>query len=141
MGVGDRIVVGGECKGSYEGGAVIAGVTPGMRVLYEEVFGPVAPVMTFDSDESACALVNESPYGLAAAIHSGSTERALKIANRIQVGMVHINDQTVNNEFQVPFGGMGSSGNSGRFGGPANIEEFTTSQWISVLEEGIPYPF
>ena len=139
--MGARIVVGGKRNGNYYEATVIADVTPDMLVFSAEVFGPVAPVMTFNSDADACNLVNESPYGLAAAIHSGSTERALKIANRIQVGMVHINDQTVNNEFQVPFGGMGSSGNSGRFGGPANIEEFTTSQWISVLEEGIPYPF
>lgn len=139
--MGARIVVGGKRNGNYYEATVIADVTLDMPVFSEEVFGPVAPVMTFDSDENACTLVNESPYGLAAAIHSGSTERALKIANRIQAGMIHINDQTVNNEFQVPFGGMGSSGNSGRFGGPANIEEFTTSQWISVMEEGIQYPF
>ena len=139
--MGARIVVGGKRNGNYYDATVIADVTPDMPVFSEEVFGPVAPVMAFDSDAEACDLVNDSPYGLAAAIHSGSTERALKIANRIRVGMVHINDQTVNNEFQVPFGGMGSSGNSGRFGGPANIDEFTTSQWISVMEEGIRYPF
>ncbi len=139
--MGARIVTGGKRQGNYYEPTVITDVTSNMPVFSEEVFGPVAPVMTFDSDSEACELVNESPYGLAAAIHSGSTERALKIANRIQVGMIHINDQTVNNEFQVPFGGMGSSGNSGRFGGPANIEEFTTSQWISVMEEGIQYPF
>ncbi|MBE93721.1 benzaldehyde dehydrogenase [Marinobacter sp.] len=139
--MGARVVAGGKRNGNYFEATVIADVTPEMPVFSEEVFGPIAPVMAFDSDDSACTLVNESPYGLAAAIHSGSTERALKIANQIQVGMVHINDQTVNNEFQVPFGGMGSSGNSGRFGGPANIEEFTTSQWVSVMEEGIQYPF
>lgn len=139
--MGARIVVGGKRNGNYYDATVIADVTPDMPVFSEEVFGPVAPVMAFDSDAEACDLVNDSPYGLAAAIHSGSTERALKIANQIRVGMVHINDQTVNNEFQVPFGGMGSSGNSGRFGGPANIDEFTTSQWISVMEEGIRYPF
>ena len=101
----------------------------------------VAPITLFDTDEDAIALVNVSSYGLAAAIHSTSTERALRIADRIKVGMVHINDQTVNNEFQVPFGGMGRSGTSGRFGGPANLDEFTTTQWISVMEQGIQYPF
>lgn len=139
--MGARIIVGGKRNGNYFDATVITDVTPDMPVFSEEVFGPVAPVMTFDSDADVCNLVSASPYGLAAAIHSRSTERALKIANQIQVGMVHINDQTVNNEFQVPFGGMGSSGNSGRFGGPANIDEFTTSQWISVMEKGIQYPF
>ena len=55
--------------------------------------------------------------------------------------MVHINDQTVNNEFHVPFGGMGASGNGGRFGGPANAHEFTQSQWVSVMDKPITYPF
>ncbi|MBA6421030.1 MAG: benzaldehyde dehydrogenase [Pseudomonas sp.] len=139
--MGARLVAGGKRNGSFFEATVIADVTPDMPVFAEEVFGPVAPVMVFNSDADACSLVNQSPYGLAAAIHSGSTERALKIAGQLKVGMIHINDQTVNNEFQVPFGGMGSSGNSGRFGGPANIEEFTTSQWVSVMAEGIQYPF
>ncbi len=139
--MGARIVVGGRRRGNFVDATVIADVTPDMPVFSEEIFGPVAPVMAFDSDDQATDLVNESPYGLAAAIHSGSTERARRIAERIRVGMVHINDQTVNNEFQVPFGGLGSSGNSGRFGGPANLDEFTTSQWVSVLDEGIQYPF
>jgi len=141
LAMGAILVTGGKRNGNYYEATVIANVTPEMPVFSEEIFGPVAPVMAFDSDAEACALVNESPYGLAAAIHSRSTERALRIADQIQVGMIHINDQTVSNEFQVPFGGMGNSGNSGRFGGPANIEEFTTSQWISVMEEGIQYPF
>lgn len=139
--MGARIIVGGKRNGNYFEPTVLADVTPDMPAFSEEVFGPVAPVVTFSSDSEARDLVNGSPYGLAAAIHSGSTERALKIAHQIRVGMVHINDQTVNNEFQVPFGGMGSSGNSGRFGGPANIDEFTTSQWVSVMEKGIQYPF
>ncbi len=139
--MGARLIAGGTRNGNYFDATVIADVTPDMPVFSEEVFGPVAPVMSFDSDARACELVNVSPYGLAAAIHSGSTARALKIAEQIEVGMIHINDQTVSNEFQVPFGGMGASGNSGRFGGPANIDEFTTSQWVSVMEEGIHYPF
>jgi benzaldehyde dehydrogenase (NAD) len=55
--------------------------------------------------------------------------------------MVHINDQTVNNEFQVPFGGMGVSGNGGRFGGPASVHEFTQTQWLSTMATPIIYPF
>ena len=55
--------------------------------------------------------------------------------------MVHINDQTVNNEFQVPFGGFGASGNGSRFGGPASFDAFTQTQWLSVMHRGIQYPF
>lgn len=139
--MGARLVAGGKRHGNYFEATVLADVTLDMPAFCEEIFGPVAPVMAFDSDAEACALVNQSPYGLAAAIHSRSTERAQRIASELHVGMIHINDQTVNNEFHVPFGGMGSSGNSGRFGGPANIDEFTTSQWVSVMDEGIQYPF
>ena len=78
--MGARIVVGGKRNGNYYEATVMSDVTPDMPVFSEEVFGPVAPVMTFDSDDNACSLVNESLYGLAAAIHSRSTERALQIA-------------------------------------------------------------
>ncbi|MEP3178481.1 MAG: aldehyde dehydrogenase family protein, partial [Lentilitoribacter sp.] len=107
----------------------------------EEIFGPVAPITVFDTEEEAVALVNSSEYGLAAAVHSRSESRGLKVATQLCSGMLHINDQTVNNEFQVPFGGMGASGNGSRFGGPANIDEFTQTQWISVMGPGMQYPF
>ncbi|PCF93474.1 benzaldehyde dehydrogenase [Vreelandella nigrificans] len=139
--MGAKVVAGGERNGNFFEATVLSNVTPEMPAFGEEIFGPVAPITLFDSDEEAIALVNASAYGLAAAIHSASTERAQSIADRLRVGMVHINDQTVNNEFQVPFGGMGRSGTSGRFGGPANLDEFTTTQWVSVMEHGIQYPF
>ncbi|MDP3536400.1 MAG: benzaldehyde dehydrogenase [Halomonas sp.] len=139
--MGAKVVAGGQRNGNFFEATVLSSVTPEMPAFGEEIFGPVAPITLFDSDEEAIALVNASAYGLAAAIHSASTERAQSIAERLRVGMVHINDQTVNNEFQVPFGGMGRSGTSGRFGGPANLDEFTTTQWVSVMEHGIQYPF
>lgn len=139
--MGADVVAGGKRQGNFYEATVLNNVTPEMPAFSEEIFGPVAPITLFDSDEEAINLINASPYGLAAAIHSASTERAQRIAERIKVGMVHINDQTVNNEFQVPFGGMGRSGTSGRFGGPANLDEFTTTQWVSVMEHGIQYPF
>jgi benzaldehyde dehydrogenase (NAD) len=120
---------------------VLTGVTADMPAFYEEIFGPVAPVTIFETDEEAINLLNSSPYGLAAAIHTRSISRGLAMAKRLNTGMVHINDQTVNNEFHVPFGGMGASGNGGRFGGPANFHEFTQSQWVSVMDKPIDYPF
>ncbi len=138
---GAKALTGAKRDGLFYPATVLTGVRPDMAVFSEEIFGPVAPITTFDSDDEAIALVNDSPYGLAAAIHTRNTARGMAIAQRLQTGMVHINDQTVNNEFHVPFGGMGASGNGGRFGGPANIEEFTQSQWVSVTEHGIQYPF
>jgi len=139
--LGARVLAGGKRDGRYFPATVLAGVTPEMPAYTEEIFGPVAPITVFDSDDEAVALVNGSDYGLAVAIHSASVTRAQRMAARLRAGMVHINDQTVNNEFQVPFGGMGASGNGSRFGGPASFEEFSQTQWVSVMDQGIQYPF
>lgn len=141
VGQGARVLAGGRRDGRFYPATVLADVTPDMPAWTDEIFGPVAPITVFDSDDEAVALVNGSDYGLAAAIHSASVPRALALAARLKAGMVHINDQTVNNEFQVPFGGMGASGNGSRFGGPASFEEFSQMQWISVMDQGIQYPF
>ncbi|HUG21403.1 benzaldehyde dehydrogenase [Piscinibacter sp.] len=138
---GARVLAGARRDGPYYWPTVLADVRPEMTAFTEEIFGPVAPITVFDTDDEAVALVNSSPYGLAAAIHTRHTPRGMAIAQRLNTGMVHINDQTVNNEFHVPFGGMGASGNGGRFGGPANLDEFTQTQWISVMETPIAYPF
>lgn len=139
--MGARVLAGGEREGRFFQATVLADVTPEMPAFREEIFGPVAPITTFESDEEALALANHGDYGLAAAIHSRDLARATRLAARLRAGMVHINDQTVNNEFQVPFGGMGASGNGGRFGGPVNLEEFTQTQWISILASPPAYPF
>ena len=86
-------------------------------------------------DDEAVALANDSEYGLAAGVYSRSISRGLAIANRIRAGMVHVNDQTINDEAIIPFGGMGISGNGGRFGGEANLEAFTQWQWVTVRDE------
>lgn len=138
---GAQVLTGGTYEGLFYRPTVLTDVQPTMPAFTDEIFGPVAPITVFDTDEEAAALVNASAYGLAAAIHSSNTSRALALANRLHTGMIHINDQTVNNEFHVPFGGMGASGNGGRFGGPANLDEFTQSQWISVMDKPIVYPF
>ncbi|WFU12894.1 aldehyde dehydrogenase family protein (plasmid) [Rhizobium sp. CB3090] len=138
---GAKIVTGGERKGLFFEPTVLADVQPSSEAFVEELFGPVAPVTIFDTDEEAAALVNLSPYGLSTAIHTKSIGRGMRMAELIKVGMVHINDQTVNNEFQVPFGGRGCSGNGGRTGGPINLEEFTETQWVSFTDSPIEYPF
>ncbi|GJH29288.1 benzaldehyde dehydrogenase [Caballeronia novacaledonica] len=138
---GATVLAGGSYSGLFYEPTVLAGVKPGMPAYEQEIFGPVAPITVFDNDEEAVELVNSSEYGLAAAIHTQSMSRGLAISSRIRAGMVHVNDQTVNNEFHVPFGGMGASGNGGRFGGPANVHEFTQTQWVSLTDKPIQYPF
>ena len=132
---GARLVAGGTHEGLFYRPTVLADVTAGLPVWTDETFGPVAPVVGFDSDDEAVALANDSEYGLAAGVYSRSISRGLAIANRIRAGMVHVNDQTINDEAIIPFGGMGISGNGGRFGGEASLEAFTQWQWVTVRDK------
>lgn len=106
----------------------------------EEIFGPVAPVVTFSDDEEAISLANGSEYGLKAAVHSGSYERALEVGGRLEAGAVHINDVTVNDEAVAPFPAIQASGNQTAFGGPADAHEFTRWRWVTARERAHPAP-
>jgi len=138
---GAKIVTGGTHDALFYKPTVLAQVTPSMRAFDEEIFGPVAPVTTFADDDEAVTLANQTAYGLSAAVQTGSLGRGLAIADRIKSGAVHINDQTVNDQANVPFGGVGVSGNGGRFGGRSNVDEFTQYQVVTVRDEPIIYPF
>ncbi|MFW8642031.1 aldehyde dehydrogenase family protein [Rhizobium beringeri] len=108
--------------GRFYAATVLSGVKPGMRAFDEEVFGPVACIVTFATEAEAIELTNNSDYGLAAGVISANTGRAVRIADELDVGMVHVNDQTVNGGPFAPFGGPRKSGNGTRIGGPADIE-------------------
>ena len=140
---GARLAAGGTHEGLFYRPTVLSQVTTDLPAWTDEIFGPVAPVVTFDSDDEAVALANSSEYGLAGAVYSRSISRGLAIANRIKAGMVHVNDQTVNDEAIIPFGGMGLSGNGSRFGGEANVDTFTDWQWVTVRDEpkSFPHPY
>ena len=116
-------------------------VTPEMPIWREEIFAPVAPVMAASSDEEALELTNDTDYGLVNAVLTGSTDRGLAFAERVESGMVHVNDSTCLDEAHVPFGGMGASGLGGRSGGEANLEEFTERRWIGIQRTGVEYPY
>ncbi len=138
---GARLVEGGTHDGLFYRPTVLADVTTDLAAWTDEVFGPVAPVVTFGTDEEALALANDSEYGLAGAVYTRSISRGLALAQQIRSGMVHVNDQTVNDEAVIPFGGMGASGNGSRFGGAANWDEFTQWQWVTVRDEPKSFPF
>ena len=138
---GATLRAGGRYEGLFYRPTVLEGVKPGMRAFDEEVFGPVASMVVFDSDEEALELANKTDYGLSAGVISRSFGRAMAFANRLNCGLVHINDQTVADEPHIPFGGRGASGNGGRHGGPANWEEFTQWQWITIRDDAHAYPF
>ena len=138
---GARLIVGGTYEGLFYRPTVLTDVTASLPAWRDEIFGPVAPVVVFDTDEEAVALANDTEYGLAGAVYSRSVSRGLAIAQRFRSGMVHVNDQTVNDEATIPFGGMGASGNGSRFGGAANWDEFTEWQWVTIRDEPRSYPY
>ncbi len=132
---------GGSSEGLFYQPTVLEGARPGMRVLDEEVFGPVVAVMPFETDEEAIAAANATEYGLSAGVITRSLERAMNFTAKLKTGIIHVNDQTVADEPWVPFGGRGASGNAGRHGGVANWEEFTQWQWVTIQDRATPYPF
>ncbi|MEU3202108.1 MULTISPECIES: aldehyde dehydrogenase family protein [unclassified Streptomyces] len=138
---GARLVYGGKAEGLLHWPTVLSEVRPGMRAFDEEIFGPVAVVTAVDDVEEAVALANATDYGLAAAVYAGSADAARPVASRLRAGMVHINDQTVVSEPQLPFGGMGFSGNGGRFGGRASVEEFTELRLTTESTPPRRYPY
>ena len=138
---GARLVTGGTHEGLFYQPTVLAEVTQDLPAWTDEIFGPVAPVTTFRTDEEALALANNSEYGLVGAVYSRSISRGLSVANRIKAGMVHVNDGTLNDEATIPFGGTGMSGNGSRYGGEANLDNFTEWQWVTVRDEPPTFPF
>jgi len=138
---GAHLAAGGTYDRLFYKPTVLTGVKPGMRAFEEEVFGPVASIVSFSSEDEAVELANKTIYGLSLGVISSSVGRAMALANRIPTGLLHINDQTVADEPHVPFGGRGASGNGGRHGGPANWEEFTQWQWVTIKDTAPRYPF
>ncbi|MGH2375736.1 MAG: aldehyde dehydrogenase family protein, partial [bacterium] len=137
---GAQVLVGGRSHGQYFEPTVLTGVTPAMRCYYEETFGPVVSLTPVRDAEEAIRLANDTTYGLSAGIITGDPERGLALAERIQTGMVHINDSSVHDEPQAPFGGVKGSG-VGRHGGKAAIEAFTEQRWVSLQTERRHYAF
>lgn len=136
---GAHVLTGGEGDGNLIAPTVLANVTPQMRIYGEESFGPVVAIVPVDGDEEAVRVANDTEYGLAAAVFSQDVDRALAIARRIESGICHINSSTVDDEPQVPFGGVKASG-WGRFGGRAALEEFTELRWMTVQQAAREYP-
>ncbi|MEX0426311.1 benzaldehyde dehydrogenase [Nocardioides sp. DS6] len=138
---GATVAAGGEAVGPAYRPTVLTGVTTDMPAWREEVFGPVAPILSFSTLEEAAAIVDDCEYGLSVGI-LGDVGTAMRLADRIESGKVHINEQTVSDEPNAPFGGVKASGTGSRFGGPAaNVEAFTETQWVTVRPDIADYPF
>lgn len=137
---GASVALAGSVDGNLVTPFVLTGVKNNMTIAQNEVFGPVASIIPFDTDEEAIQLANDSQSGLSGSVYTNDIERGIEVAKRIQTGMIHVNDQSVNDEPIIAFGGEKSSG-IGRFGGEWTLEEFTTVKWISVQKQPRTYPF
>jgi succinate-semialdehyde dehydrogenase / glutarate-semialdehyde dehydrogenase len=133
VGRGAQVLTGGDPvgeRGYFYAPTVLSGVQPGCRLLQEEIFGPVAPVTTFETDDEALALANDTPFGLVAYAYTRDLTRALRVAEGLETGMVGINQGIVSNP-AAPFGGVKHSG-FGREGGPEGIEEFLETKYVGI---------
>ena len=136
---GAKAITGGKAKGLYFEPTVLMDVTPEMLVYSEESFGPIVAIVPVDGVDEAVHVANDTQYGLASAVFSRDVDAALAVAARLETGICHINDATVNDEPPMPFGGVKNSG-WGRFGGKAALEEFTELRWITVQDAPRRYP-
>ncbi|GAA4246222.1 benzaldehyde dehydrogenase [Dactylosporangium darangshiense] len=138
---GARLAAGGRYEELFYRPTVLDGVVPASPAYANEVFGPVAPVVRFATQDEAVALAADSELGLSLGILTGDAMRGLALAERIPTGIVHINDQTVNDEAVAPFGGVRDSGTGARAGGSGNVDAYTDLRWITMRGAIAEYPF
>jgi succinate-semialdehyde dehydrogenase / glutarate-semialdehyde dehydrogenase len=130
---GATVAVGGVAPGGpghFYPATVLADVPASARIFKEEVFGPVAPVIGFDTEEEGIAAANDTEYGLAAYIYTQGLDRALRVAEAIEAGMVGVNRGVISDP-AAPFGGVKQSG-FGREGGSEGIEEYLDTKYIAL---------
>ena len=108
----------------------IEGVTPEMRIYREETFGPLAPVVVFDTEDEAVAAANNTEFGLVSYVYTSEIKRALRVCERLETGMVWLNQGIVSNA-AAPFGGVKHSG-FGREGGAEGIEEYLSVKYVGL---------
>lgn len=128
---GAQLLAGGQSDGRCFAPTVLRGITPNMRVYREESFGPLASVVIVNGPEEALRVANDNEYGLSSAIFSRDVTLALDMAKKLSTGMSHINGVTLDDEAQIPFGGVKDSG-YGRSGGLIGLGELTEIQWITI---------
>lgn len=137
---GARQLLGGDPEGLMLPPHVFVDVNNQMSIAREEMFGPIVSILKVRDEAEALQVANDTEYGLSSAVFTRDQARGLHFARSMQAGMTHINDQTVNDLPNAPFGGEKNSG-IGRFGGNWAIDEFTTDHWITVQHTPRTYPF
>jgi len=133
VGRGARALVGGAAldgAGYFYEPTVLADVQASSKLLTEEIFGPVAPVVAFDTEDDAVARANDTEYGLVAYLYTSNLSRGLRMIERLETGMVGLNTGLVSNP-AAPFGGVKQSG-FGREGGPEGIDEYLATKYVAI---------
>ncbi|TSI09298.1 aldehyde dehydrogenase family protein [Lysinibacillus sp. BW-2-10] len=137
---GADVLLEGQLVGNVLTPYVFGNVDNSSEIAQNELFAPIAILIKASSDDHAIELANDTEYGLSSAIFTTDLARGEELALRVEAGMTHINDQTVNDLPNIPFGGVKASG-VGRYGNPWIIDEFTETKWVSVQEKERPFPF
>jgi acyl-CoA reductase-like NAD-dependent aldehyde dehydrogenase len=137
---GAKVLAGGEAEGPCFQATLLMDVPENSEFAKVETFGPVASIEVVDSADEAVDRANATAYGLSSGIITQDADRGLALAQKVEAGIVHVNDQPVGDEPQMPFGGVKDSG-FGRFGGSAVVDEFTELRWITVQSGSHPFPF
>jgi acyl-CoA reductase-like NAD-dependent aldehyde dehydrogenase len=137
---GAKVLAGGDAVGPCYRATLLGDVPLDSEFAQTETFGPVAAIEIVDDADAAVERANASNYGLSSGIITQDADRGFALAQRIDAGIVHVNDQPVGDEPQMPFGGVKDSG-FGRFGGTAVVDEFTELRWVTVQRGSHPFPF
>jgi succinate-semialdehyde dehydrogenase/glutarate-semialdehyde dehydrogenase len=138
VGKGAKVLTGGKTldgAGYFYAPTVLADVPDGAELLKEEIFGPVAPITTFSTDEEAVAKANDTEYGLVSYVFTTDIDRGFRIIEALETGMIGFNQGMVSNA-GAPFGGVKQSG-FGREGGPEGLEEYLETKYVA-LNVGTP---
>ncbi len=139
---GARLAAGGTYEGLFYRPTVLTDAPLTAPAHAEEIFGPVAPVVPFRDLDEAARLAGGTAYRLTLGILTRDVMKGRALAERVPSGLVHINDQTVNDEALIPFGGVGKSGTGARHGGTqADLDAFTETQWVTMRADLPHYPF
>ncbi|GAB3062619.1 aldehyde dehydrogenase family protein [Virgibacillus ainsalahensis] len=133
-------VLEGKLENNVLSPSVFTGVKNTSEAAQSELFAPVALIIKADSDDEAIRMANDTKGGLSSSIFTSDLKKGEELALQIDAGMTHINDQTVNDAPNIPFGGNKESG-VGRFGNPWIVDEFTTAKWVSIQKAERPFPF
>lgn len=136
---GATVQLQGGIQGCLVEPIILTNVTNDMPIAKNEIFGPVACIIKADNEQQAIAFANDSQYGLTGSVFTENLHHGVEVAKQIRSGMVHVNDQSVNDEPHVPFGGEKDSG-IGRFNGEWAIDKFTKVKWIGVQSGYREYP-